>query len=177
MRRTETLNRVVYLSISISLQLFNNKSDYQTHAQTNMREAKPYKCTQCTKAFANSSYLSQHTRIHLGIKPYGCEICQRKFTQLSHLQQHIRTHTGLNHFHYYFISYNNQVPTIFPQVISPINAATRDVLRLSLNFPTSNHIREVIKQISHSNAIRATNVLMTRQLSFSIFQSIRNQST
>jgi zinc finger protein 362/384 len=59
-----------------------------------MREAKPYKCTQCTKSFANSSYLSQHTRIHLGIKPYRCEICQRKFTQLSHLQQHIRTHTG-----------------------------------------------------------------------------------
>lgn len=59
-----------------------------------MREAKPYKCSQCTKTFANSSYLSQHTRIHLGIKPYRCEICQRKFTQLSHLQQHIRTHTG-----------------------------------------------------------------------------------
>jgi hypothetical protein len=59
-----------------------------------MREAKPYKCTQCNKSFANSSYLSQHTRIHLGIKPYKCEICQRKFTQLSHLQQHIRTHTG-----------------------------------------------------------------------------------
>jgi DNA-directed RNA polymerase subunit RPC12/RpoP len=59
-----------------------------------MREVKPYKCTQCSKTFANSSYLSQHTRIHLGIKPYRCEICQRKFTQLSHLQQHIRTHTG-----------------------------------------------------------------------------------
>lgn len=59
-----------------------------------MRETKPYKCTQCTKSFANSSYLSQHTRIHLGVKPYRCEICQRKFTQLSHLQQHIRTHTG-----------------------------------------------------------------------------------
>ena len=59
-----------------------------------MREAKPYKCSQCSKAFANSSYLSQHMRIHMGIKPYRCEICQRKFTQLSHLQQHIRTHTG-----------------------------------------------------------------------------------
>ncbi|KAK9507562.1 hypothetical protein O3M35_007390 [Rhynocoris fuscipes] len=59
-----------------------------------MREVKPYKCNQCSKTFANSSYLSQHTRIHLGIKPYRCEICQRKFTQLSHLQQHIRTHTG-----------------------------------------------------------------------------------
>lgn len=66
----------------------------QLHTQIHMREAKPYKCNQCSKAFANSSYLSQHTRIHLGIKPYKCEICMRKFTQLSHLQQHIRTHTG-----------------------------------------------------------------------------------
>ncbi|EAT32360.1 AAEL015495-PA [Aedes aegypti] len=74
--------------------IFTSKADLQLHTQIHMREAKPYKCSQCNKAFANSSYLSQHTRIHLGIKPYRCEICQRKFTQLSHLQQHIRTHTG-----------------------------------------------------------------------------------
>lgn len=74
--------------------IFTSKADLQLHTQIHMREAKPYKCSQCSKAFANSSYLSQHTRIHLGIKPYRCEICQRKFTQLSHLQQHIRTHTG-----------------------------------------------------------------------------------
>ncbi|XP_023711216.1 zinc finger protein rotund isoform X3 [Cryptotermes secundus] len=75
-------------------EIFGSKADLQLHTQLHMREAKPYKCSQCSKAFANSSYLSQHTRIHLGIKPYRCEICQRKFTQLSHLQQHIRTHTG-----------------------------------------------------------------------------------
>ncbi|XP_066995286.1 zinc finger protein rotund [Anabrus simplex] len=75
-------------------EIFGSKADLQLHTQIHMREAKPYKCSQCSKAFANSSYLSQHTRIHLGIKPYRCEICQRKFTQLSHLQQHIRTHTG-----------------------------------------------------------------------------------
>ncbi|XP_055327052.1 zinc finger protein rotund-like [Sitodiplosis mosellana] len=72
----------------------NGGGEHNLNSQLQMREAKPYKCTQCSKAFANSSYLSQHTRIHLGIKPYRCEICQRKFTQLSHLQQHIRTHTG-----------------------------------------------------------------------------------
>lgn len=66
----------------------------QLHTQVHTREAKPYKCSQCTKSFANSSYLSQHNRIHLGIKPYHCDLCQRKFTQLSHLQQHSRTHTG-----------------------------------------------------------------------------------
>ena len=75
-------------------QIFASKADLQLHTQIHMREPKPYKCASCNKAFANSSYLSQHTRIHLGIKPYRCEICQRKFTQLSHLQQHIRTHTG-----------------------------------------------------------------------------------
>ncbi|XP_039291425.1 zinc finger protein rotund isoform X3 [Nilaparvata lugens] len=75
-------------------EIFGSKSELQMHSQLHMREVKPYKCTQCSKTFANSSYLSQHTRIHLGIKPYRCEICQRKFTQLSHLQQHIRTHTG-----------------------------------------------------------------------------------
>lgn len=66
----------------------------QLHSQLHVKDVKPYKCHQCNKTFANSSYLSQHTRIHLGIKPYRCDICQRKFTQLSHLQQHIRTHTG-----------------------------------------------------------------------------------
>ena len=73
---------------------FASKADLQLHTQVHMREPKPYKCSHCSKSFANSSYLSQHMRIHLGIKPYRCEICQRKFTQLSHLQQHIRTHTG-----------------------------------------------------------------------------------
>lgn len=76
------------------LQMFGSKADLQLHAQSHLREAKPYKCSQCSKAFANTSYLSQHARIHLGIKPYRCEICGRKFTQLSHLQQHVRTHTG-----------------------------------------------------------------------------------
>ncbi|XP_022690589.1 zinc finger protein rotund-like, partial [Varroa jacobsoni] len=74
--------------------IFGSKADLRLHTQSHMRETKPYKCSQCSKSFANSSYLSQHTRIHLGIKPYRCEICQRGFTQLSHLQQHIRTHTG-----------------------------------------------------------------------------------
>ena len=76
------------------LQMFGSKANLQVHTQAHMREAKPYKCKECPKSFANSSYLSQHARIHLNIKPYSCEVCQRRFTQLSHLQQHQRTHTG-----------------------------------------------------------------------------------
>ncbi|XP_063216922.1 zinc finger protein rotund-like [Bacillus rossius redtenbacheri] len=75
-------------------QVFGSKEDLTLYVQKHLRETKAYVCPHCGKAFANSSYLSQHTRIHNGIKPYGCEICQRKFTQLSHLQQHTRTHTG-----------------------------------------------------------------------------------
>ncbi|XP_048250250.1 zinc finger transcription factor lin-29-like isoform X4 [Haliotis rufescens] len=75
--------------------IFNTKSDMLIHCQQiHKQDPKPYKCPTCSKCFANSSYLSQHNRIHTGIKPYKCEICERKFTQLSHLQQHIRTHTG-----------------------------------------------------------------------------------
>ncbi|XP_055864243.1 zinc finger transcription factor lin-29-like isoform X9 [Biomphalaria glabrata] len=76
-------------------QVFTTKSDMLIHCQQiHKQDPKPYKCPTCSKSFANSSYLSQHARIHSGLKPYKCEICERKFTQLSHLQQHIRTHTG-----------------------------------------------------------------------------------
>ena len=62
--------------------------------QVHKQDPKPYKCPTCHKCFANSSYLSQHNRIHTGVKPYKCQVCERKFTQLCHLQQHMRTHTG-----------------------------------------------------------------------------------
>ncbi|CAH1773138.1 unnamed protein product [Owenia fusiformis] len=76
-------------------QMFDTKADMMLHSQhVHKQDPRPYKCQTCTKSFANSSYLSQHNRIHLGIKPYGCRICDRKFTQLSHMQQHLRTHTG-----------------------------------------------------------------------------------
>ncbi|KAH9495490.1 hypothetical protein Btru_013042 [Bulinus truncatus] len=77
------------------INVFTTKSDMLIHCQQiHKQDPKPYKCPTCSKSFANSSYLSQHARIHSGLKPYKCEICERKFTQLSHLQQHIRTHTG-----------------------------------------------------------------------------------
>ncbi|XP_052267495.1 zinc finger transcription factor lin-29-like isoform X3 [Dreissena polymorpha] len=88
-------------------QIFSTKSDLLIHCQQIHKQdmktfrwaqyhiiPSAFRCPQCQKCFANSSYLSQHNRIHAGIKPYKCDICDRKFTQLSHLQQHIRTHTG-----------------------------------------------------------------------------------
>ena len=83
------------VSFLLSFQIFDSKSDLLVHSQhIHKQDPKPYKCPTCNKCFANSSYLSQHARIHSGIKPYKCQICERRFTQLCHLQQHIRTHTG-----------------------------------------------------------------------------------
>lgn len=87
----------LYYSCLFILQVFDTKIALSIHAgrihKTNGRE-KNYQCHICVKSFHNSSYLSQHMRIHTGQKPYACTVCSKKFTQLSHRQQHERTHSG-----------------------------------------------------------------------------------
>lgn len=55
---------------------------------------KPYKCTDCGKAFNHNAHLTVHRRIHTGERPYVCRECGKAFSQNSSLVQHERIHTG-----------------------------------------------------------------------------------
>ena len=89
--RDPNITDVVMRMFWLCFQIFETKADLMLHSQqVHKQDPKPYKCPTCHKCFANSSYMSQHNRIHAGIKPFHCKICERKFTQQVHLQQHMR---------------------------------------------------------------------------------------
>ncbi|EDO14400.1 hypothetical protein Kpol_185p3 [Vanderwaltozyma polyspora DSM 70294] len=56
-------------------------------------ESKPFKCTDCEKAFRRSEHLKRHIRsVHSSERPFACNYCEKKFSRSDNLSQHLKTH-------------------------------------------------------------------------------------
>lgn len=53
---------------------------------------KPYKCTYCERAYAESGDLTKHLRTHVGENTYMCSECPMAFKYQSELRQHVSDH-------------------------------------------------------------------------------------
>lgn len=51
---------------------------------------RPFKCTQCDRAFNQKGALRIHMSKHTGVKPHPCDFCPMSFAQRGNLRAHIQ---------------------------------------------------------------------------------------
>ncbi|XP_034658173.1 zinc finger protein 34-like isoform X2 [Drosophila subobscura] len=59
-----------------------------------VKKKKPFRCSQCSKAFMHKGNLDAHMRLHTGERPFRCSHCSKAFVQKGNLEVHMRHHTG-----------------------------------------------------------------------------------
>uniref|UniRef100_A0A3P8QSB5 PR domain zinc finger protein 10 n=1 Tax=Astatotilapia calliptera TaxID=8154 RepID=A0A3P8QSB5_ASTCA len=80
-----------YLLVDLCLSLLQNAALQHLFIRKSFR---PFKCTNCGKAFRDKDKLEQHLRVH-GREAYtfSCHICSKSFTTDSALDDHLLVHT------------------------------------------------------------------------------------
>ncbi|KAG5849508.1 hypothetical protein ANANG_G00111400 [Anguilla anguilla] len=73
---------------------FPDALELQTHEEEQHGTGKRFGCSESGKAFACSSVLEKHQRIHSRKKPFACSGCDKTFSQWHVLQAHQSIHTG-----------------------------------------------------------------------------------
>ncbi|GBP06739.1 Zinc finger protein 79 [Eumeta japonica] len=63
------------------------------HRRTHFND-RPYKCTQCPKAFFEKQNLVIHEKWHSDQRPFPCSVCCKAFKTRGALQRHFMLHTG-----------------------------------------------------------------------------------
>ena len=53
---------------------------------------KPFKCSECGKAFVSTTELAGHVRMHTGERPFKCSLCDNCYRTQSTLSVHMKSH-------------------------------------------------------------------------------------